>query len=94
MPEEREFQERIQKVEALVRKIESLTDSEARASALELFQLIMDLHGAGLERMMSITFEAGSTYLVSAADGEVRSCGLSGEATPELEAIYEAAFPG
>ena len=57
--EEKEFQQRIQKIEALVRKIETVADPEARASALELFQSIMDLHGAGLERMMEIVFEAG-----------------------------------
>lgn len=57
--EEKEFQQRIQKIEALVRKIESLADPDARASALELFQLVMDLHGASVERMMDIIFEAG-----------------------------------
>jgi Fe-S cluster biogenesis protein NfuA len=57
--EEKEFQQRIQKIEALVHRIESLVDIEARTSALELFQSIMDLHGAGLERMLSIAFDAG-----------------------------------
>ena len=57
--EEKEFQQRIQKIEALVHKIESLVDPAARASALELFQLVMDLHGASVERMMNIVFEAG-----------------------------------
>jgi Fe-S cluster biogenesis protein NfuA len=57
--EETAFQQRIQKIEVLVRKIELLADTEARASALELFQLVMDLHGASVERMMSIIFEAG-----------------------------------
>lgn len=42
----------------------------------------------------SVVFEDGGHYLISAGDGEVRSCGLSGEATPELVAIYEAAFAG
>jgi Fe-S cluster biogenesis protein NfuA len=57
--EEKEFQKRVQNIEGLVRKIEALTDSEARASAIELMQSLMDLHGAGLERMMEITWEAG-----------------------------------
>lgn len=34
----------------------------------------------------------GTTYLVSALDGQVRTCGLSGEASPELTALYDAAF--
>jgi Fe-S cluster biogenesis protein NfuA len=57
--EEREFQQRIQKIEALVHKIETLADPGARASARELFQAVMDLHGAGLERMMEIVFDGG-----------------------------------
>jgi Fe-S cluster biogenesis protein NfuA len=59
--EEKEFQQRIQKVDALVRKVETLADAEARATALELFQTIMDLHGAGLERMMEIVFDGGGS---------------------------------
>ncbi|HEX5733021.1 MAG TPA: NifU family protein [Blastocatellia bacterium] len=55
--EEKEFQQRIQRIDALVRKVETLADAEARATALELFQTIMDLHGAGLERMMEIVFD-------------------------------------
>jgi Fe-S cluster biogenesis protein NfuA len=57
--EEKEFQQRIQKIETLVHKVEGLSDPEARSSALELFQLVMDLHGASVERMMNIVFEAG-----------------------------------
>ncbi len=57
--EEQEFQQRIQKIGALVHKIENLADAEARTSALELFQLVMDLHGAGVERMMNLIFDAG-----------------------------------
>ncbi|MFL6278312.1 MAG: NifU family protein [Blastocatellia bacterium] len=57
--EEQEFQQRIQKIEALVHKIESLADTGARTSALELFQLVMELHGASVERMMTIIYEAG-----------------------------------
>jgi hypothetical protein len=41
-----------------------------------------------------VIFEDGGHYLISAVDGEVRSCGLSGEVSPELQAIYDEAFPG
>ncbi|HEY7543680.1 MAG TPA: NifU family protein, partial [Blastocatellia bacterium] len=43
----------------LVRRVEATTDVDARESALELFQSLMELHGAGLERMLSIAFDAG-----------------------------------
>jgi Fe-S cluster biogenesis protein NfuA len=49
----------MQQVEALVRRIESLPDPEARASAVELVRSLMEFHGAGLERMMELVAEAG-----------------------------------
>jgi len=54
MHEEKEFQQRTQRIEGLVRKVENLSDPEARASAIELMQSVMDLHGEGLGRMMEI----------------------------------------
>jgi Fe-S cluster biogenesis protein NfuA/nitrite reductase/ring-hydroxylating ferredoxin subunit len=49
----------MQQVEALIRKIESLPDPEARSAAVELMQALMDFHGAGLDRLMEIVAEAG-----------------------------------
>ena len=49
----------MQQVEGLIRKIENLPDAEARASAVELVQALMDFHGAGLDRLMEIVAEAG-----------------------------------
>ena len=40
-----------------------------------------------------IAFTTGRSYLVSAVDGTVNICGLSGESSPELLALYRAAFP-
>jgi hypothetical protein len=37
-------------------------------------------------------FEPGGQYLVAAADGQALVCGYSGRATPELQALYDAAF--
>jgi len=44
----------MEKIEGLIRKIETLPDPEARASAVALIQALMEFHGAGLERMMEI----------------------------------------
>jgi len=41
-----------------------------------------------------VDFRQGTRYLVTATGGVVNGCGFSGEATPELEAAYAAAFPG
>ena len=49
----------IQRIDKLVHQIETMSDPEARGSALELVQSLMELHGAGIERMMEIAAEAG-----------------------------------
>ena len=36
--------------------------------------------------------ETGGTYLISATDGVIATCGQSGPSSPELKEIYEAAF--
>ncbi len=54
-----ESQQLIQRIEELVRKIETTIDPDARASAVELMQSLMELHGAGIERMMEIVAQAG-----------------------------------
>ena len=59
MHEEKGFNQRMQQVEGLIRKIENLPDPEARATAVELVQSLMDFHGAGLDRLMEIVSEAG-----------------------------------
>ena len=49
----------------------------------------------GMEALIGgIAFEPGQTYLVSAYDGVVSYCGMSGPATPELQQMYDDAFPG
>jgi len=37
-------------------------------------------------------FVVGGTYLVSATDGQMSACGFSGEASPELQNLYDLAF--
>lgn len=61
MPDKKEFQQQLQKIEEFVRAIEATADPAVRTSALGLMQTLMDLHGAGLERMMEIVFESGET---------------------------------
>lgn len=39
-----------------------------------------------------VPFELGKSYLVAAGDATIRGCGLSGTDSPELRAIYDAAF--
>lgn len=46
------------------------------------------------ELLMAVDFQADQTYLVSATDGRVTLCGFSGEKSPELEGLYQAAYAG
>jgi len=49
-----EFQQRLKAIEQLTREIEATADPSLRASVQELVRLVMDLHGAGLERMLEV----------------------------------------
>lgn len=60
MTEDKRFQEKMQRVEELVQNIEASADPNIRSAALELVQTLMDFHGAGIERMMDITADAGA----------------------------------
>jgi Fe-S cluster biogenesis protein NfuA len=62
--DQKDFQHRLQQIEQLVQTIESVADPKLRAGAVELMQSLMDLHGAGLERMMEIAFDAGGGELM------------------------------
>lgn len=54
-----EVQQRIARIEELVQKIESTADPALRAATRELVQSVMDLHGAGIERILEILSKAG-----------------------------------
>ena len=41
-----------------------------------------------------LQFAEGATYLLVTRDGVISTCGLSGEDSPELEALYTEAFGG
>ncbi len=54
MQDDKEFQQRVQRIGELVGELENIPDAEARAGAKALIQLVLDLHAAGLERVMEI----------------------------------------
>ncbi len=63
------------------------TDDQTAAQTVELTA------PAGLEALTGgIAFEVGEPYLVSATDGVVDYCGLSGPATTELQSLSDDAF--
>ena len=54
-----EFQDRVARIEGLVQKLESSADPASRSTARELIQCLMELHGAGLERLLEIVARGG-----------------------------------
>ncbi|HWQ32028.1 MAG TPA: NifU family protein [Blastocatellia bacterium] len=58
-----DFQQRMQRIEGLIHRLEAAADSETRNCALELMQSLMELHGAGLDRLLEIIAESGETGL-------------------------------
>jgi Fe-S cluster biogenesis protein NfuA len=54
MPDDKDFQIKVQRIAELVAQLENITDAETRTSAKALVQLLLDLHAAGLERVMEI----------------------------------------
>ncbi len=61
MPVTAEFQQRLESIEVLIRQIEAAGDPNVRAAARELVQAVMELHGAGLERMVELLRSNGET---------------------------------
>jgi Fe-S cluster biogenesis protein NfuA len=54
-----DFQEQMKQLGSLVAQFDRLPESAAKLAGKELIQLLMDVHGAGLERVMEIVFESG-----------------------------------
>ena len=61
MPDDKDFQLKVQRIGELVGELEKITNPEARASAKALVQLILDLHATGLERALEIVAKNGET---------------------------------
>jgi Fe-S cluster biogenesis protein NfuA/nitrite reductase/ring-hydroxylating ferredoxin subunit len=55
MPEKTQFG----RIEELIAKIETISNPSARAQVQELIQLLMDLHGAGLSRILEVIWGTG-----------------------------------
>lgn len=63
--------ERVARMEALLGEIEALEDPHARSKAAEMAQVLLELYGEGLARMMDVVADGGgreSTFGAFAAD--------------------------
>ena len=61
MANDGEFQDQVRQLGKLVAQFDELPDSAAKAAGKELVQLLMDVHGRGLERVMEIVFDSGDS---------------------------------
>jgi hypothetical protein len=57
---DRDFHQRIERVEALLEKIQTLADPAVRTTAEELVGTILDFHGRGLQRITELLSLGGS----------------------------------
>jgi Fe-S cluster biogenesis protein NfuA len=56
---DREFQERLGRMEELIAALEQQADPVVREQARELIQSLLELHASGLERILSAIFDSG-----------------------------------
>jgi Fe-S cluster biogenesis protein NfuA len=61
MIEENAFHRLSQRIEGLIARIEAAPDQNVRTDALNLVESLMELHGAGLDRLMEVVARAGAT---------------------------------
>lgn len=57
MADSTNFQEQVRKLGELIAQFDQMPDSPQKSAGKELVQLLMDVHGQGLERMLELVFE-------------------------------------
>jgi len=58
MREAQELQEHAARIDVLIQELEATSDPVTRSKVRELMECVMELHGAGLERIMEIVSES------------------------------------
>jgi Fe-S cluster biogenesis protein NfuA len=56
----RELQERLARIEELIKAVDGIADEKTRAQTHELVEALMEMQGAGLERVMEIIYDSGA----------------------------------
>lgn len=60
MASEREFQQKVRQLGTLVGELDQTPGAGSKVAARDLVQLLMEVHGTGLERIMELVFESGA----------------------------------
>ena len=66
MADDRELQNRVRKIEGLIKSIEETADAAVCANARELVQAILEHHGVGLAKIMELANQYGNPQLLEA----------------------------
>lgn len=64
--DDREVRARVARVEALLDEIEALGDADAKSTATEALQALLELYGEGLARLMARAAQLGGDALIEA----------------------------
>jgi Fe-S cluster biogenesis protein NfuA len=57
----REIQARLARIEELIQAVDKIDDDKVRTQARELVEALLEMQGAGLERLMEIIYDSGPT---------------------------------
>ena len=57
----REIQARLARIEELIQAVDEIDDDKVRTQARELVEALLEMQGAGLERLMEIIYDSGPT---------------------------------
>jgi Fe-S cluster biogenesis protein NfuA len=60
-----ELERRLERIDGLVERLETGADPVSGATARELVQILMELHGAALERMVTLMRQTGASTLIA-----------------------------
>jgi hypothetical protein len=52
-------EDRVRRIEDLVRRTGEIPDTESRQTATSLMEAVLELHGAGMDRLLEIVFDSG-----------------------------------
>ena len=61
MANDTQFQEKVRELGQLISQFDQMPENPQKAACKQLVQLLMDVHGAGLDRIMEVVFENDST---------------------------------
>src|SRR5271154_5913836 len=70
MPQEKELDEQIRRIEQLVNECNAIPDLQTRRKVQELLRTVMELHGAALDKLMNLIKEEAPTLVDTLGNDE------------------------